>query len=164
VSAASHLSGAALPPTMIRVEESVHVDAPRESVFEFMDDPGNQAVITPSITDIRNVEPLDDGGKRLDYTYTMAGIDLDGTLETPTYEPGERIVFGMDQGPLSGTITWTFADEAGDDGEPGTRVTYAADYELPSKVVERAARPFVERYNERELRTTLENLKDRFEA
>jgi carbon monoxide dehydrogenase subunit G len=149
---------------MIRVEESVHVDAPRESVFEFMDDPGNQAVITPSITDSRNVEPLDDGGKRLDYTYTMAGIDLDGTLETPTYEAGERIVFGMDQGPLSGTITWTFADEAGDDGEPGTRVTYAADYELPSKVVERAARPFVERYNERELRTTLENLKDRFEA
>ncbi|MFB6206106.1 MAG: SRPBCC family protein [Haloglomus sp.] len=147
---------------MIHVEDSIHVDAPREEVFAFMDDPHNQVVITPSITDIRNVEPLDNGGKRLEYTYTMAGVDLEGTLETPTYEPGERIVFALEQGPLTGTITWTFADDDGDG--PGTQVTYAADYELPSEVLETAARPFVERYNERELRTTLANLKDHFES
>lgn len=142
---------------MIEVEETTHVDAPRPEVFEFMDDPHNQAVITPSITDIRNVEPLDNGGKRLDYTYTMVGIGLEGTLETPVYDPGRRIVFEMEGGPLTGTIVWTFEDENG-----GTRVTYTAEYELPSRVLETAARPFVERYNERELRTTLANLRDRF--
>ena len=147
---------------MIEVEESIHVAAPRAAVFAFMDDPRNQAVVTPSITDIRNVESLSNGGKRLDYTYTMAGVDLDGTLETPTYEPEERVVFEMVEGPLSGRITWTFADAAADD--PGTVVTYAAAYELPSRVLETAARPFVERYNARELRTTLENLRDHFEA
>lgn len=144
---------------MIEVEASTHVGAPRTEVFEFMDEPRNQAVITPSITDIRNVEPLDNGGKRLDYTYTMAGVDLEGSLETPTYEPAERVVFDMEQGPLTGAISWTFEDENG-----GTRVTYTAEYELPNTVLETAARPFVERYNERELRTTLANLRDRFDA
>jgi ligand-binding SRPBCC domain-containing protein len=144
---------------MIEVEASTHVDAPRTEVFGFMDEPRNQAVITPSITDIRNVEPLDNGGKQLEYTYTMGGVDLEGSLETPVYEPAERVVFDMDQGPLTGTIVWTFEDEDG-----GTRVTYAAAYELPSTVLETAARPFVERYNERELRTTLANLRDQFVA
>jgi len=143
---------------VLHVEDTVYVDAPREAVFAFMDDPENQVVITPSITDIRDVEPLDNGGKRLAYTYTMAGVDLDGTLETPTYEPGERIVFDLQQGPLAGTITWTFERE-----ESGTRVAYAADYELPSRVLETAARPFLERYNERELETTLANLQAQFE-
>lgn len=148
---------------MIRVEESIHVPAPREDVFAFMDLPHNQAVVTPAITDIRNVEPLPNGGKRLDYTYSMAGVGLDGSLETPVYEPDERIVFDMVEGPLSGRITWTFVDGEAD-SEPGTVVTYAAEYELPSRVLETAARPFVERYNARELRTTLENLRDRLEV
>jgi carbon monoxide dehydrogenase subunit G len=148
---------------MIRVEESIHVPAPRDAVFAFMDEPQNQAVVTPAITDIRNVEPLPNGGKRLDYTYSMAGVALDGSLETPVYEPDERIVFELVEGPLSGRITWTFADGESD-GQSGTLVTYAAEYELPSRVLETAARPFVERYNARELRTTLANLRDRFDA
>jgi carbon monoxide dehydrogenase subunit G len=152
---------------MIQVEASVVVPAPRAAVFAFMDDPENQRAITPAITDIRNVEPLGNGGKRLDYTYRMAGVALDGTLETPEYVPDERIVFEMSGGPLSGRISWTFADvensEAGPPAASGaTRVTYAAEYDLPSRVLEAAARPLVERYNERELRTTLANLRDRF--
>ena len=144
---------------MLSVSETVAIDAPLSDVFAYMDDPHNQAEITPSLSDVRSVEDRGDDGKRLDYTYTMAGVSLDGTLETTTYEPESRIVFNMVEGPLSGELTWEF--ETTDDG---TRVTYSASYELPSSVLEAVVRPFAERYNERELETTLQNLKTRLES
>ena len=142
---------------MVAVSEHIDVDAPVEAVFDYMNDPHNQSEISPSVTDIRDVEQ-DETGKSLAFTYEMAGVPLDGRLETRTYEPEERIVFEMD-GHLSGTITWEFESTDG-----GTRVTYGAEYDLPADVLEAVVRPFAERYNERELRTTLENLKTRVET
>lgn len=144
---------------MLSVSETVAIDAPLSDVFAYMDDPHNQAEITPSLSDVRSVEDRGDDGKRLDYTYTMAGVSLDGTLETTTYEPESRVVFDMVEGPLSGELTWVF--ETTDDE---TRVTYSASYELPSSVLEAVVRPFAERYNERELETALQNLKTRLES
>ncbi|WP_435063309.1 SRPBCC family protein [Halobaculum sp. EA56] len=142
---------------MVSVSRSIRVDAPAEAVFDYVDEPENHVELTPSLVDVSNVEPLENGGKRLEYTYKMAGVDLTGTLETPTYEPNERIVFEMD-GDLTGTLTWTFEATDG-----GTEVAYAAEYDLPGGVLARVAEPFAVRYNERELRTTLENLRDRLE-
>ena len=142
---------------MVTVSHTVRVDAPVETVFEYVDEPENHVEMTPSITAVSNVEPLDSGGKRLDYTYEMAGVSLTGTMETPVYEPNDRIVFRMD-GDLSGTLTWAFEPE-GD----ATRVTYTAEYDLPGGVLAKVAEPFAVRYNERELRTTLQNLRDRLE-
>ncbi|PSQ24085.1 SRPBCC family protein [Halobacteriales archaeon QS_9_67_17] len=142
---------------MVAVSESIEIDAPVDAVFDYMDDPHNQAEISPSIADIRDVEQ-DETGKSLAFTYEMAGVSLDGRLETETYDPETEIVFDM-QGALSGTITWEFEPTDG-----GTRVTYAAEYDFPSDVLEAVVHPFAERYNERELRTTLENLKTRMEA
>jgi uncharacterized membrane protein len=127
-------------------------------VFEYMDQPANQPEITPSLTRSETVETLDNGGKRVAYTYTMAGVDLDGHIEAVEYGPGRRIRWEM-TGDLEGEILWEF--EGTDDG---TAVTYAADYELPVPALETVAAPFLERYNERELRTTLENLRTRIEA
>jgi carbon monoxide dehydrogenase subunit G len=140
----------------LRVSESVHVDAPVDEVFAFMDEPENQRRVTPAITDVRNVEALENGGKRLDFTYRLAGVPVDGSLRTPEYTEDERVVFEM-SGALSGTITWTFEPDAG-----GTRVTYAAEYDLPGRALSTAARPVAKRYNERQLRLTLENLRAEF--
>ena len=142
---------------MVTVSHSVRVNAPVEDVFAYVDEPENHVEMTPSITDVSNVEPLDNGGKRLDYTYEMAGVSLTGTMETPEYAENERVVFETD-GDLSGTLTWAF-EPAGD----ATRVTYTAEYDLPGGVLGKVAEPFAVRYNERELRTTLENLRDRIE-
>lgn len=141
---------------MIEVSESAVVDAPLAAVWAFMDDPHNQPEVSPSIVDVRHVRQ-DEAGKSLEYTYRMAGVPIDGSMSTSTYDPEERVVFDL-EGPLSGTITWQF--EAVDDER--TRVTYAAAYDLPSKVLESVVRRFAERYNERELRRTLENLQATF--
>ena len=142
---------------MVSISESIHIDAPVEAVFEFLDDPRNHAEVTPSLAEVRNIEPLENGGKRVEHTYTMAGVSLDGELVEETHEENERMVFEM-SGGLSGSIT---IETAG--ANDGTELTYSATYELPGRVLSSVAKPFVRRYNERELRTTLENVKTRLE-
>ena len=113
---------------MIEVSESITVEAPVERVFAFMDEPRNHLTVTPSLADVRDVERLDNGGKRLDHTFRMAGISIDGELEEVE------------------------------------RVENTGRYDLPGQVLERVARPFVRRYNERELSTTLANVKTHLET
>lgn len=143
---------------MLEVEETVRIDAPVAQVFAYMDRPENQPEITPSLAHSETLEELPNGGKRVAYTYTMAGIGLDGEIRATEYVPEARIVWEM-SGDLTGEIEWIF--EADDDE---TVVTYVGRYEVPIPVLDAVVEPFVRRYNERELRTTLENLKTRVEA
>jgi uncharacterized protein YndB with AHSA1/START domain len=143
---------------VIEVDESIVIDAPVEAVFAYLDQPENQPEFTPSLTRSETVETLPNGGKRVAYTYTMAGVDLDGHVEAVEYEPESHVRWEM-TGDLRGRIDWTFEPVDG-----GTRFTYEAGYELPNRVLEAVAGPFVGRYNERELRTALENLRTRLES
>jgi uncharacterized membrane protein len=142
---------------MASVSESIWIDSPVETVFEYLDDPHNHAEVTPSVTNVRNVERLDNGGKRLDCTYTMAGVGLKTELEQTVHEPNRRMVFDMRSG-IDGELDLRFAEVDG-----GTEVTYTAEYEIPGRVVRKVVEPFAVKYNERELRTALENLKQRLE-
>lgn len=143
---------------MISISESIHVDAPVETVFEFLDDPRNHVEVTPSLAEVGNIEPLDNGGKRVEHTYNMAGVSLDGELVETTHEENERMVFEM-SGGLSGEITIETSEANG-----GTELAYGATYELPGRVLSSVAEPFVRLYNEREHRTTLANIKTRLET
>jgi carbon monoxide dehydrogenase subunit G len=143
---------------MIEVSESTVIDAPVGDVFAFMDDPHNHVTVTPSLAEAQNVESLDNGGKRLDYTFRMAGVALDGELVETTHEPDARIVFEM-RGQLTGEIDLAFEAVDG-----RTDLTYTGRYEIPGRVLSAVAGPFVRRYNERELRTTLANVKTHVEA
>jgi carbon monoxide dehydrogenase subunit G len=141
---------------VIEVTETIEIAAPVPDVWAYMDDPHNQPAVSPSISEVRDIEQRADG-KSLAFTYRMAGVPLDGRLATTTYEPRERIVFEM-SGTLSGEIAWTFETI-----DRGTRFTYGAAYNVPGPL-EAVARPLVVRYNERELRRTLENLRGVFES
>lgn len=143
---------------MVEVSETMHIDADPEAVFEFMDDPENHVIVTPSLAHVQNIEPLDNGGKQLEHTFRMAGIGLDGELIEREREEGSRMLFEM-TGDLTGEIELTFEPE----GE-GTKMTYTGRYDLPGQVLGRVAEPFVRRYNERELQTTLENVRTHVEA
>ena len=143
---------------MVSVSESIYVDAPVEAVFNFLDDPRNHAEVTPSLAEVRNIQPLENGGKRVEHTYSMAGISLDGELIEKRHEDNERMAFDM-SGGLSGEITIETKQANG-----GTELTYGATYELPGRVLSSVAEPFVRKYNERELRTALENIKTTIEA
>ena len=143
---------------MVSVSETIRIDRPVETVFEYLDDPRNHVEITPSLAEVRNIEPLENGGKRVEHTYKMAGIGLDGELVEQTHVENERLHFEM-RGSLSGEI-----DIGLEPVDGGTEVRYSAEYDLPGRVLSEVAKPFVRRYNERELSTTLENLKTRLES
>jgi len=71
------------------------------------------------------------------------------------YAPGERIVWNM-TGDLQGTLRWYFEPT-----DAGCRLTYAATYQLPGpRLLHPLTRPFVRRYNTREVRALLQNLWD----
>ena len=141
---------------MISARDTIHVDADIDTVFEFMDDPHNHAAVTPRLTDVRDIERLENGGKQLSFTYRMAGIGVDGDLVQTVHEPNERMRFEM-RGRLEGTIDLVF-EAAGD----GTDLTYAAEYDLPDSVFTSLGEPVIRRFNERQLRATLENVAEQF--
>lgn len=143
---------------MVTVSESIFIDADIETVFRYLDDPYHHIEVTPSLVEVRNVKSLENGGKRADHTYRMAGVSLDGELVEVIHEPPRRLSFEL-RGQLEGELDLRFSEE-----NNGTRVSYAATYQLPGRVLSRVAEPFVRRYNQRELQTTLENLKDRLEV
>jgi uncharacterized membrane protein len=127
-------------------------------VFAYMDEPANQAEITPSMVAAERIERLDNGGNHARYTYSMAGVTLEGEVRATEYVPDERIVYAI-EGEIDGEIRWTFEPEDG-----GTRVTYAAAYEVPAPALENVVESFVRLYNRREVETALANLQARFEA
>lgn len=136
--------------------DAILVAAAPETVFAFLDDPANHAAITPGLTDVRDVAPLENGGKRLSYTYRMAGMGVDGEIVQTVHDPPERHAFEL-RGRLTGTIDLRLAP-----AESGTELTYAAAYDLPENALTRLGAPVVRRFNERQLRAALENVAARF--
>ncbi|PSQ55887.1 SRPBCC family protein [Halobacteriales archaeon SW_8_68_21] len=136
--------------------DAILVAAAPETVFAFLDDPANHAAITPGLTDVRDVAPLENGGKRLSYTYRMAGMGVDGEIVQTVHDPPERHAFEL-RGRLTGTIDLRLAPAEG-----GTELTYAATYDLPENALTRLGAPVVRRFNERQLRAALENVAARF--
>ena len=137
---------------------TIAVAADPETVFAFLDDPENHAAITPGLTDVRDVEPLANGGKRLSYTYRMAGMGIDGEIVQTVHDPPERHAFEL-RGRLTGTIDFRLAPVDG-----GTELTYAATYDLPENALTRVGAPVIRRFNERQLRAALENVAAEFAA
>ncbi|MFC7186147.1 SRPBCC family protein [Halorubrum yunnanense] len=141
---------------MFSARDSVEVDADVESVFAFLDDPHNHAAVTPRLEDVRDVERLPNGGKRLAYTYRMVGLGIDGEIVQTAHEPNERMTFEL-RGRLTGTIDLTFEPAA-----DATELTYAAEYDLPENALTALGEPVVRRFNERQVRATLDAVADRF--
>jgi len=143
---------------MIEVSDTADVTTTSREVFEYLDDPHNHVEITPSLVDVERIEPLENGGKRADFVYSIAGVKLGGELVETIHEPDERMVFEL-RGQLPGEI-----DIRLEPTDSGTRVTYAAGYEVPGRVLSRVAEPFVRQYNRRELQTVLANLQARVDG
>lgn len=142
---------------MISSSAQERIPAPVDAVFGFMNQPSNQAAITPSLVESEEVGRMPNGGARARYAYKMAGMTFKGEVAAREFVPNERIVFDM-TGDIEGTIRWHFKDEGG-----STVVEYAADYTIPGSFLARLAEPLAVRYNERELQNSLSNLRERFE-
>jgi carbon monoxide dehydrogenase subunit G len=139
--------------TMTELSRTIWIDAPLDQVFAFMDDPANQPRITPSMTRIENIERLENGGSKSDYTYRFFGVPFRGSVQALEYRPNKRIVFEV-TGAVVGKIRWDFAEKGG-----GTDFTYYAQYEMPFPILSRVFSSLINAYNEREIDQLTEALK-----
>ncbi len=136
--------------------EQIVIDRPQKAVFEFMDVPENQQRISPRLSSVKTVGALDNGGKRATYTYRLFGLSFTGEVRGVEHEPPERIRFEM-SGDIAGEIRWEFEPV-----DQGTRVTYTVEYDFDIPwLIDVLCGPAIDRFNQRELQATLDNLQRR---
>jgi len=143
---------------MVIVERSVVIDAPVEQIFGFAADPRRLPEFWPSMKQVKDIQPLPNGGYRFRWVYQMAGMRFEGTSDDVEYTPNQRLI-QKSKGGIESTITWTFQPEAED-----TRVTFLAEYTVPVPLLGRLAEAMIVKVNEQETEALLANLKARMEA
>lgn len=142
---------------MIKIRRSISIDAPLDKVFSFMTNPDKLPEIWPSMVEVGNVKTQRGGGHSFDWVYKMAGAKFKGRTETTEVVENDHYVV-KNEGQIPSTFRWTFE---GEDGH--TKVSMECDYDIPSSLLAKVARPFIERLNEHEARVVLDNLKARME-
>jgi uncharacterized protein YndB with AHSA1/START domain len=143
---------------MAKVERSIVMHAPVEKVFGYAAVPSNLPEFIPSMMEVKDVQPLPNGGHRFRWVYKMAGMRFEGTSEDVEFVPNQRLVAKY-SGGIEAIVTWTFLGEAG-----GTRVTFLGEYTVPVPLLGRLAEAIVVKVNEHETEALLANLKARMEA
>lgn len=139
-------------------EHTIEIAAPRDFVFEFGSDPENWHRATPSLTDIEIIEETDDGF-RLEATWKMLGMSLDGDMEFEVVEPNEHTVTRFESPGMTGELHYRYSDT-----DAGTRVVQHGDYEFGDSLLERMMEPVAKRYNKRQFKNSLETSKELIEA
>lgn len=143
---------------MAKVERNVLIQAPVEKVFGFAADPSHLPEFWPSMIEVKEVEPLPNGGHRFRWVYQMAGMRFEGTSDDIEYAPNQRFT-QKSRGGIDSAITWTFMADSG-----GARVTFQAEYTVPVPLLGRLAEAVIVKVNEHEAEALLANLKARMEA
>jgi len=143
---------------MAKIEKSLVIDAPVERVFDFMANPENLPEIWPSLQEVRNIQPLPNGGYAYDWSYKMGGIRFDGRAEWIEFVKNQRIVYKTTSS-IPSMFVWTYQPEAG-----GARVSVDVDYTVPNAILGKLAAPVLHKINEHEAETVLANLKARMEG
>ena len=142
---------------MAKIEKSITISAPVEKVFEYVSRPNNLPEIWPSMVEVKDVQPLPNGGHSFRFVYKMAGVRLEGTSEDTEYVANQRVV-NKTKGGVKSTLTWKFQPE-----DDGTKLSVGIEYTVPIPVLGKLAEAFILKLNERELGLVLANLKDRME-
>jgi len=143
---------------MRTAEQTIHIDAPVERVFQYVRQPENLPPIWPSMLSVDNVVTHDDGTRSFDWVYKMAGIRFHGHSDPVEVKENELSVMRSESG-IPSLWRWSYSGEDG-----GTRLHVKVEYDIPSKVLKAFAEPLVAKLNQHELHVLLENLKTVMES
>lgn len=142
------------------LDASIVVDAPVETVFDFVDDWRNT---TRYLRNLKRWEPVDPAkargaGARFAVAFAAGPITIDGTMEVTEHERPGHVAFVSIDGPKA-SGRWTFTAEG-----TSTRVDLRNTFELPGGIAGRVVRRFVEAQGRRDLQASLETLKELVEG
>lgn len=142
-------------------EESVIIDRPLREVWEYASEPSNQTVWQSNLAGFELVDAeRPQVGARTRGTTRLAGKNFEWTAEYTEWEPPRRASFRSIEAAFDfeGTIT---AEDVGNDA---TRVTWRIQTETLGGFFGKLADPVVNRMYARDVRASLENLKEVLES
>lgn len=143
---------------MERVEKSILIQAPVDTIFDYINEPTNLLKIWPGMIEVQDVQRLRNGDQRFRCVHKMVGAHIESTWEAVEYALNTRITIKT-SGGIRSTVTWTFQPQNG-----GTEVTFNIEYAIPAPLLRKHSRASIIRWNEDEAETILANLKAEMEA
>jgi uncharacterized protein YndB with AHSA1/START domain len=115
----------------VKIRKRVEINAAPDRVFAFFDDPNNAPLLLPRLVEITSVEPLANGGRRLEYMVrTESGEAAPASSEHVEYEPPHRTVSRGVQAGVEMTATRDFLATP-----RGTRVVATVEWDVPVRYV-----------------------------
>jgi hypothetical protein len=143
-----------------RVGAQIEIAALPARVFAFFDDVDNASVLNPRVVEIVTVEPLENGGRRVEYLVRMASSGRESTVasEHVVYEPPTRTVARGYESGLATTTTRLFEGT-----ERGTLVTTFVEWQLMSRFLGTLFTSQLRRPLRRSLHASLAAAKDAIE-
>ena len=143
---------------MAIVMKSIKINVPAERIFAYIQIPNNLLEIWPSMIEVKDIQPLPNGGNKYGWVYKMAGMRFEGVSEDTEIVANQRAV-SKTEGGINSEITWEFQSEEG-----GTNVSLKAEYTVPIPLIGKLAEAVIVKLNENEGDAILANLKARMEA
>jgi uncharacterized protein YndB with AHSA1/START domain len=142
---------------MTKLSESVVIERPVEEVFAFLDEPANNPLWQPGTVESRQLtEGPTQVGTRIEQVTHFLGKRLEMIFEI-TEHVRNKSATAKWSGPFAGYSTYTFEPTNG-----GTNLAITG--EIEGHGFFKLAEPVFAVITKRELRTSLENLKDLLEA
>jgi uncharacterized membrane protein len=141
---------------MTKIEKIATVNAPVETVYNYISDPGNWPEFWSSLVEVRDIQPLPNGGYSARWTYKMIGMRFEGNGEHREVIPNQRLVTETKDG-ITSTITWIFRPAA-----VGTILVFIVEYNIPLPLLGKLAEAIIVKTNESEADFIMSNLKYRF--
>ncbi len=138
---------------MPRVHKAIDIKSPVDRIFSYVEDPRNAPEWINSMVEVKNIRR-----DHYNWTWNMAGIELDGESDLVEEIPNEKMVVRSKGGIES---TWTFHFE------PHGYITHLdldVDYTIPASLSGKETEDLVRKQNERETEIDLQNIKERMEV
>jgi uncharacterized membrane protein len=141
----------------VDLQKTINIKAPVEEVFAFSTEPANQTLINSAMIAFDMDGPMQKGAIARGAT-RVAGKKLEWTSEVTEFQPNQRVEIRSLEAPMEFHIAWTYeADDA------GTTVSWEQDVPSTGGFFGRLSDPLVTRMYARDVRSSLENLKELFE-
>ena len=141
---------------MAKVDKEVWIEAPLETIFDYISYPSNMPEFWPSLMEITDVQSLPNGGYSARWVYKMLGLRFEGKAEYTRIALNEFFVIDI-KGGIKSTIVWTFRSR-----EDKTRVTFTVEYKVPIPLLGKLAEAIITKMNDSEADLIMDNLQTRF--
>ncbi|HTJ23022.1 MAG TPA: SRPBCC family protein [Gemmatimonadaceae bacterium] len=139
---------------MSHVARSVTVSSDPKRIIDYIANVGNHPAFLGALKSVTNLAgDSRTPGASWDWTFMMGGVEFTGRAETVAYEPGKKYSFKTTSG-IASTFVYSCEPAGGQ-----TKLTIDVTYEVPRTLLAKMQTAVVEKLNEAEGASAVENLK-----